>query len=121
MSTITNDLKQEKRPDGEMEVSYHTKPPCLRAVHLGRQRVSEMRPKKKILDKSFNSEGSVRIGKSCDLVLEKAALGLRPATLELYHVQDLGGPYSEKCDRVGKSHIFTTPTPLLVKTSLLMC
>ena len=39
MSTITNDLKKEKRTDGEMEVSYHTKPPCLGAVHLGRQRV----------------------------------------------------------------------------------
>ena len=39
MSTISNDLKKEKRTDGKMQVSYHTKPPCLRAVHLGRQRV----------------------------------------------------------------------------------
>ena len=39
MSTIMNDLKKEKRTDGKMQVSYQTKPPCLHAVHLGRQRV----------------------------------------------------------------------------------
>ena len=36
---ITNDLKKEKPTDGEMEGSYHTKPLCLCAVYLGRQRV----------------------------------------------------------------------------------
>ena len=37
---ITNELKKEKPTDGEMEVSYHTKPLYLRAVHLGRQSLS---------------------------------------------------------------------------------
>ena len=39
MSIITNDLKKENPTDREIQVSYHTKPPCLRAVHPGRQRV----------------------------------------------------------------------------------
>ena len=36
---ITNSLKNEKPPDGEKVISHHTKPPCLRAVDLGRKRV----------------------------------------------------------------------------------
>ena len=36
---MTNDLTKEQRTDGKTEVSYHTKPPSLRAVHLGGQRV----------------------------------------------------------------------------------
>ena len=37
MSMILNYLK--KATDGETKGSYHTKPPCLLALHLGRQRV----------------------------------------------------------------------------------
>jgi len=39
MSMTRNDLKKEKPTDGEIEVLYHTKASCIRAVHLGRQRV----------------------------------------------------------------------------------
>ena len=39
MSMIMNYLKEEKATDGEIEISYHRKPPCLLAMHLGRQRV----------------------------------------------------------------------------------
>ena len=36
---IMNSLKNEKPPDGDKGISHHTKPPCLRAVDLGRKRV----------------------------------------------------------------------------------
>ena len=79
------------------------------------------RETKKIFNKSFTSEGLVRIAKNCDLGLEKTALGLRPATWGFIMFKTWEVRIAQKCDRVGKSHIFTTPTPLLVKTSLLMC
>ena len=51
MNPMTNDLTKEQRTDAKMEVSYHTKSPSLRAVHLDRQRVFKYlrkNPKKKI-------------------------------------------------------------------------
>ena len=50
---IANDLKKEKPTDGEMEVSHHTKLPCLRAVDLGRKSVGRSGSANRSLASSF--------------------------------------------------------------------